>query len=225
MKYSIALASILSVLAAATDITADPELDGKLAMSATQLDRLALLPKNSDWVFDFTAQPSHSWKPGSVVNANAATFPAAVDNELTMALISLGPCSMLPPHYHPRAANYVIAMSGNTTTYMIEENGARMVTEHLSHGKMTIFPRGSLHAMANTGCSKATLVSALSNTDQGTHNVVNGLFQLPDYIVNAAFGNPEGGVKIDRSKIPGVGFGAAKGDPACLARCASAHAK
>jgi len=79
---------------------------------------------------------------------------------------------MLPPHYHPRASNYVVAVTGNTTTYMYEENGARLVTE-VSHsintntetwmvtklfqvltpGKATIFPQGSMHMMVNNGRS------------------------------------------------------------------------
>lgn len=66
-------------------------------------------------------------------------------------MLNLGACSMLPMHYHPRAANYVVAIHGNTTTYMYEENGARLVTEHLQPGQATIFPRASLHMMMNTG--------------------------------------------------------------------------
>jgi len=49
---------------------------------------------------------------------------------------------MLPPHLHPRASNYVMGISGNVTTYMLEENGSRLVTEDITTGKMTIFPRG-----------------------------------------------------------------------------------
>lgn len=60
---------------------------------------------------------------------------------------------MLPPHYHPRAANYVVAVQGNTTTYMFEENGARLITEVLTPGKATIFPQASMHMMVNTGKS------------------------------------------------------------------------
>ena len=66
-------------------------------------------------------------------------------------MLNLGPCSMLPPHYHPRASNYVVAIAGTTQTYMIEENGARVVTETLTPGKMTIFPQASLHSMYNMG--------------------------------------------------------------------------
>lgn len=58
---------------------------------------------------------------------------------------------MLPPHYHPRASNYVVATHGNTTTYMFEENGARLVQEVLVPGKATIFPQGSMHMMVNNG--------------------------------------------------------------------------
>lgn len=58
---------------------------------------------------------------------------------------------MLPMHYHPRASNYVVAVHGNTTTYMYEENGARLVTQILLPGKGTIFPQGSMHMMVNNG--------------------------------------------------------------------------
>ena len=68
-------------------------------------------------------------------------------------MLNLGPCAMLPPHYHPRATNYVVAVKGNTTTYMFEENGARLVTETLTPGKATIFPQGSMHSMMNNGKS------------------------------------------------------------------------
>jgi hypothetical protein len=34
---------------------------------------------------------------------------------------------------------------------MIEQNGARLVSETLTPGKMTIFLQGSLHSMQNAG--------------------------------------------------------------------------
>ncbi len=66
-------------------------------------------------------------------------------------MLNLGPCSMLPPHYHPRASNYVVAIHGNTTTYMYEENGARLVTETLTPGMATIFPQASMHVRSSIG--------------------------------------------------------------------------
>lgn len=70
---------------------------------------------------------------------------------MTMAILNLGPCSMLPPHYHPRATNFVVAVSGETHTYMVTENGAPVIETTLTPGKMTIFPIASLHAMENVG--------------------------------------------------------------------------
>jgi len=160
--------ALLATGAVAVDKTINPSLDASLKTAATQLDRLNLLPGDSDWLFDFTQQPSYTFAPGAVVNANAATFPATVGNGMTMAMINLGPCSMLPPHYHPRASNYVVAITGNITTYMIEENGARTVTSNLSPGKMTIFPQASVHSMMNTGmsprcCCLPTMVTSMRN--------------------------------------------------------------
>lgn len=89
-------------------------------------------------------------RPFTVIEA-LLTQPQVVGNGMTIAILNLGPCSMLPPHYHPRAANFVVAVSGTTDTFMIGENGARTVRTTLTPGKMTIFPLASLHMMQNTG--------------------------------------------------------------------------
>ena len=143
----------IASLAHAVDTTLNPSLDAGLFIAATQLDRLKLLPSDNDWIFDFRAQKGYTYSPGSVVNANAATFPAIVGNGMTLAMLNLGPCAMLPPHFHPRATNLVVAVEGTTRTYMINENGARMVNTTLTPGKMTIFPKGSIHSMQNLGTS------------------------------------------------------------------------
>lgn len=76
--------------AVAVDKTRDPALDANLATAATQLDRLALLSTNDDWLFDFTVQqPYYNFAPGGVTNMNAATFPAAKGNGMTCELF---PC-------------------------------------------------------------------------------------------------------------------------------------
>ena len=58
---------------------------------------------------------------------------------------------MLPPHAHPRATNLVVAVIGNTTSWMVGENGVGTVRVNLVPGILTIFPRGSMHAMQNNG--------------------------------------------------------------------------
>lgn len=164
--------------------TVNPELVAKLRMAATARDRANLLPSHEDWVFDFRKQKDYTYSPGSVVNANVASFPAAVGNGLTIAMLSLGPCAMLSPHMHPRAANWVTAVEGTTKTWMIQENGVKPIEAVLTPGQMTIFPVGSLHTMQNMGCGNATLISTLNNEDPGTLQLANQLFNLPSDMVS-----------------------------------------
>ncbi|KAL1639025.1 hypothetical protein SLS58_008354 [Diplodia intermedia] len=214
---------------AAVDQVVDAQLVEATMNAPTRLERLKLYPDDNATVFDFHEQPNYSWEPGSVVNANRATFPYATGNGMTMALLSLGPCSMLPPHFHPRATNFVMAINGTTDTYMIEENGARTVRARLDAGKCTIFPAASIHTMENTGCEYTQLVSALNSEDSGTHNLANAMFQsLPSWIAMAAMGyNDDGSDKLNATagSVPPVGFGSIYGRKECLDRCRKAGYK
>ncbi|KAL9618781.1 MAG: hypothetical protein Q9160_006575 [Pyrenula sp. 1 TL-2023] len=210
--------TVLASVALSIDVDRNPSLVSKLRMANTALDRLNLLPRDSDWLFDFTQQDKYTFTPGGVVNANAATFPATVGHGMTMAMLNLGACSMLPPHFHPRASNYVVAVAGKTQTYMIMENGARTVTETLTPGKMTIFPAASVHTMQNVGCENAQLVSALNFDDAGTHNIANALFGLPSEIVGPVVGMGVNETAVQAS-VPKVGTGSNPGSAECLKRC------
>lgn len=81
---SFVVAAIVASVALAVDTDADPSLVAKLRMANTNLDRMNLLPKDSDWFFDFTKQDKYTFAPGGVINANAATFPATVGQGMTM---------------------------------------------------------------------------------------------------------------------------------------------
>jgi len=210
--------AVVASVALAVDTDKNPDLVTKLLTANTNLDRMNLLPDDSDWFFDFTKQDKYTFSPGGVVNANAATFPATVGQGMTMAMLNLGPCSMLPPHFHPRATNYVVAISGTTMTYMIAENGARTVTETLQAGQMTIFPQASVHSMMNIGCENAQLVSALNSDDTGTTNLANAFFSLPSNITNTIIGGGLNAQDID-GRIPAFGTGSNAGPAACIAAC------
>ena len=220
MVFSLISLATLAIVATvyAVDKDVDPSLVAKLRMANTNLDRMKLLPNNDDWLFDFTKQDKYTFTPGGVVNANAATFPATVGQGMTMAMLNLGPCSMLPPHLHPRATNYVVAVSGTTQTIMINENGAQTITEILTPGKMTIFPQASVHTMMNMGCENAQLVSALNSDDTGTTNLANAFFSLPANFTGPVIGNTVNYQAIDGT-IPAFGTGSNYGPEQCIAAC------
>ncbi|KAK2017495.1 spherulin-1A [Colletotrichum eremochloae] len=194
----------------AMDDTLHPELVRLLRTSPTELDKTRTLSDDQDWTFNYFVHRHHTHSPG-----------ATVGNGMIMAWICLGPCAMLPPHYHARASNYVVSVMESTETFMTLENGARVVRTKLVPGMMTVFPQGGLHTTQNTGCVNATLISALSSEDAGTQNVANGLFDLPLSVVAAAFGGSPLSAQFAqlRRDIPVVGTGASMGTTKCIQRC------
>lgn len=143
----------LPVSAQAKSRTVNPTLNADLKKQATNADRQALLPRDSDWLYDFSLHPNYNSQTGAVIVADAASFPALTEQGMTISLLKLAGCGMLAPHLHPRATNLVTAITGNTTTWMAGENGVRTVRTELTSMKMTIFPKGSIHAMQNNGTS------------------------------------------------------------------------
>ena len=106
--------AVVASVALAIDADVDPDLAAKLRMANTNLDRMNLLPKDSDWFFDFTKQEKYTFQPGGVVNANAATFPATVGQGMTMVSpqksLSCTSCADITPGYaQPRSMFYAPA--------------------------------------------------------------------------------------------------------------------
>jgi hypothetical protein len=130
--------------------TTNPNLNAALKTAATNYDRQELL-QDKDWVYDFGAHPNFNHPNGAVIVADAASLPALTGHGMTISLLKLVGCGMLAPHLHPRATNLVVAITGNTSTWMIGENGVKTVETVLSPMKMTLFPAGSIHAMQNNG--------------------------------------------------------------------------
>ncbi|KAF2134591.1 RmlC-like cupin [Dothidotthia symphoricarpi CBS 119687] len=213
------LALLLPLTHASKSRTVNPDLNAQLLTAATNYDRNTLLPADSDWYYDFFKHPYYNSTVGSVIAADAATFPALAGQGISISLLTLGPCSMLPPHLHPRATNLVTAISGNTTSYMIGENGVRTVKVNLIPMRMTIFPRASLHVMQNNGCEPSVLISALNSEDSGTLNILNSLWTIPRDIIQAAFGNAGLDTEDLGESIPDVGTGAVAGSAECKLRC------
>ncbi|KAJ9502579.1 hypothetical protein LTR96_005702 [Exophiala xenobiotica] len=206
--------------ALAVDKTSDPDLVAKLKSAATMLDRLDMLT-DDQLLYNFSSNPKYSWSPGSVCNANAATWPVLSTVGVTVSQLNLGPCAMLAPHFH-RANNLVVAVSGTTSTYMYQENGARLVQQTLTPGMMTIFPQASVHSMYNMGCENNLLYSFLDNSDASTVNVAQAFFMMPQDIgmtVMPFVNLTNGSWAATGQSIPAVGTGSQQGFEACLQKC------
>ena len=138
--------------ALAVDNSYNSALTTKLRNTVTHVDFWNTL-SNDDMVFDFATLSYDPYNPGSVLNANVASWPILLASKMTIAQINLGACAMLAPHIHPHATNIVVVTAGEVQTYMRAENGAVDRQTTLTPGKMTYFPHASLHSMVNTGTS------------------------------------------------------------------------
>lgn len=133
------------------EVPTNPDLNRQLRNTLTRVEFVNSLTEDKDVVYDFSKAVPDPLHPGSVLNANAATFPMVQDSGMAVAQINLGPCAMLSPHIHPRANNMVVAVSGQTKTFMRTENGAHDIITTLTPGKATMFFAGSVHDMYNEG--------------------------------------------------------------------------
>jgi oxalate decarboxylase/phosphoglucose isomerase-like protein (cupin superfamily) len=162
-----------SLITAAKSRTVNPSLNAALRSAATNFDRNVLLSQETDWYYDFDSHPNYDSPDGAVINADAATFPALTGLGSSIALLKLAPCGMLPPHLHPRATNLVTAITGNTTSWMIGENGVQTRKVDLIPMRVTVFPQGSLHVMQNNGTSSLSItypIRLITTTTPHTHD-------------------------------------------------------
>lgn len=81
---SFVVAAIIATLASAAGTGTNTDLVQKLKMAITNMDKLNLLPKDSDWFFDFTKSDDYTFSPGGVVYADAATFAATIGTGMSM---------------------------------------------------------------------------------------------------------------------------------------------
>ncbi|CAK5269003.1 unnamed protein product [Mycena citricolor] len=199
--------------------TSQAELISALKNAPTANDRIALLSKDSDFVFDFAdpAKKATKGAGGSIVLANAASFPAVIGLNSAMATGFLDACAMNTPHTHPRATEMLISVNGTLRTGMITENGARFVVTALHPGAMTVFPIGSIHFQVNDGCAPVQFVSSFNGEDPGGMQVAQRLFGLAPDVVSATLGDI--GVEIVAGLDAQIPDNVIAGTAECLKRC------
>ncbi|KEP50216.1 spherulin-1A protein [Rhizoctonia solani 123E] len=226
MKFTLAALGLLSSLATVSASNTDElkPLVSELTVAATQSERLAILDEDKDFVFDFLNAANiqgavGKGNGGQAVSAKTTTFPALIGNNLAMTVGFLGPCAQNTPHIHPRSAEMLVMVAGDTiNTGTFQENGARFVENKIEVGQATVFPMGSVHFQQNLGCDPAIFVAGFANEDPGTLQIAQGFFQqLPPDTVSATLG--ELGVEEVQDiskKIPAnIAFGIAE----CVKRC------
>ncbi|RDW76513.1 germin family protein [Aspergillus mulundensis] len=199
LPASAAPTSQISKRAAANDLS----LTAQLKLASTATERFALLPNDSDFIFDFTTAQTPI--------ATSQNFPPLVGTGLSFNMGSLPACSMSFVHLHPRATELLTLTSGHVLTEMIPEAGvvdaegkARVIKTSLTAGQMTVFPQGSFHTQVNPECEVANFTAAFNSEEFAVGMVARQMFGFGDDVVAASFGGVIAGEDIEkvRQAIP-----------------------
>ncbi|KZT74362.1 RmlC-like cupin [Daedalea quercina L-15889] len=192
----------------------------ELIVAPDHVDRVADLPQDSEFVFDFLNPPASGVVQGAaghLVLASVSDFPALVGNGVALLAGFLGPCGMNTPHTHPRATEFLYLVNGTLQNGMITETGSRFIVNNMTAGQAMLLPQGSIHFQFNDNCEPVQFVSALNSEDPGTLLAAQGLFGLPPAIVAATLG--EIGVQEVASLADKIPDDVAYGSQECLTRC------
>jgi hypothetical protein len=81
------------------------QLIQSLEQAATAVDRLKLLPNDSDHLYDFNNPPTQdavtTGSGGHTVKADRKDFPALIGTGVSMTVGFIGPCGFNTPHVRP----------------------------------------------------------------------------------------------------------------------------
>ncbi|KAE8381331.1 RmlC-like cupin domain-containing protein [Aspergillus bertholletiae] len=177
-------------------------LTAQLRLADTAVERYKLLPKDEDFVFNFTA---------SDVIASSQSFPALVGVGAAFSMGQLPGCSMSFLHLHPRATELFALTSGHLVSEMVPEAGVldsegkqRTIRVELDPGMMTIYPAGSFHTQVNPDCEPASFSAAFTSDEFAVGLVAAETFSLSDDVIAATFGQAIAGEDIEkvRNAIP-----------------------
>jgi hypothetical protein len=175
--------------------TATPgaDLTTRLLLANTAANRESIIAEggNASFVFNYNSPPANATTAspaGSLVIANAGTFPPLIGFKSALAVINLSPCAMVAPHLHPRADEFIIVTNGSLFTQFITENGAVLISNNLTAYEATMFAKGSIHLEFNPGCEAATFVAAFNDNDPGVSLIAPNFFELEEQLVIATLG-------------------------------------
>jgi len=166
------------------------DLQFQLSAAPTEQYRVDVLSSISDsqWVFDWnTATTGVKQGPGAkLIDATPSNWPAIIGHGLSATWVTLAPCGLNLPHFHPRGTTINTVFQGEYQTGFILENGDRFHPNNVSAGQSILIPQGALHFEQNLLCTETKFVAVFSSQDASVFTVGNALFGLPSGITEAA---------------------------------------
>ncbi|GAQ88079.1 hypothetical protein KFL_003980140 [Klebsormidium nitens] len=105
---------------------------------------------------------------GSYANLlDSHTFTAVQGMGVSTAYFNLKPCGLVPPHYHPRAAEVAIVTSGVVLFIFFDSEGNTHYM-NVPQGSQVLLPPSLPHIYQEYANAPATIISAFSEESPGT---------------------------------------------------------
>jgi oxalate decarboxylase/phosphoglucose isomerase-like protein (cupin superfamily) len=194
MRFATFTALLLGTALRAAAQTADPAevaaILERVRATTTTVQQFNLF-SGREYVFDFNeGVGTTGGAGGNLTVANVADFPFLYGKGMALSVGRLGPCGLASPHYHPRAAEFLYMLTGDSLQVgFILENGARLVQGTLAPSQGFVFPKNSFHYQSNTGCNPVTFVAGWNHEDPGAAHVGQRFFGIPPNITDATLGD------------------------------------
>nr|QOX06022.1 germin-like protein 1 [Lindernia subracemosa] len=124
-------------------------------------------------------------KPGNTTNPIKATFtpvnarqvPGANTLGLTIARLDFAEGGYLPPHYHPRASEFLMILEGSMEVgVVIPSLGYRQLNKTLNKGDAFVVPVGLVHYQRNKAVGATVAFAALNSQNPGLTVLANSVF-------------------------------------------------
>ncbi|CAI9753026.1 unnamed protein product [Fraxinus pennsylvanica] len=136
-----------------------------------------------DFLFRGLKIPGNTSNPlGSrITYVTVNEFPGLNTLGVSFVRIDYAPYGVNPPHFHPRAAEFLVVLEGTlyvgfVTTTFDPNVPNKLFTKTLYPGDVFVFPKGLIHFQFNVGKNNAVALAGFSSQYPGIMIIANALF-------------------------------------------------
>ncbi|KAJ3675103.1 hypothetical protein LUZ60_004145 [Juncus effusus] len=126
------------------------------------------------------------------LSVNPVLFPGLNTLGMSFARADFQPGGVNPPHYHPRATESALVLSGRVYSGFVDSTG-RVYAKVIEKGEVMVFPRGMIHFQMNVGESTAEIYGSFNSENPGVVRIPGMIFGsgIRDKVLEKAFGLSE----------------------------------
>jgi quercetin dioxygenase-like cupin family protein len=126
----------------------------------------------------------------SVTPCLVAQLPSLNGQNLGLARADFAPAGVVVPHFHPRASEVLILLTGSLYLGFVNSTN-HLFTTTIVAGDLFVFPRGLIHFQMNVAPTQALAISVFNSQNPGIAQVGRGMFGssplIDDLVLMKAF--------------------------------------